>query len=218
MPSITRSPSDSEENRAKVESAVFEAVRKLLDSGMKYTEISVQKIIVEAQIARSTFYAHFRDKSDLLSRLGRELNKRFFDEATSDALDIWDAVESPDGLRGITKILEEAIARHRKHFSVLSAISETAAYDTSVHNFYTTDLEEFEERVVTDLRRRQEKGMTDNRMDPISAGRIIVWGGEQAIAHHIGKVDQSGDAAFALELASIWWYGAYNRRPSATDR
>jgi hypothetical protein len=27
-------------------------------------------------------------------------------------------------------------------------------------------------------------------------------------------MDQSTDAAFALELASIWWYGAYNRRPS----
>ncbi|WP_329459624.1 TetR/AcrR family transcriptional regulator [Streptomyces sp. NBC_01497] len=214
MPSITRSPSDSEENRAKVESAVFEAVKNLLDSGMKYTEISVQKIIVEAQIARSTFYSHFRDKSDLLSRLGRSLSKSFFEEATSDALDVWDAVESPDGLQGITKLLEGSIARHRRHFSVLSAISETAAYDSSVHNFYTTDLEEFEKRVVSDLRRRQEEGMTDSRVDPIVAGRIIVWGGEQAIAHHISKVDQSGDAAFALELASIWWYGAYNRRLS----
>lgn len=218
MPSITRSPSDSEENRAKVESAVFEAVKKLLDSGMKYTEISVQKIIVEAQVARSTFYAHFRDKSDLLSRLGRALSKSFFEEATSDALDMWDALESPDGLQGITKLLEESIARHRKHFSVLSAISETAAYDASVHNFYTTDLEEFEERVVRDLKRRQEAGMTDSGVDPMLAGQIIVWGGEQAIAHHISKVDQSGDAAFALELASIWWYGAYNRRPSTRNR
>ncbi|MFD3454514.1 TetR/AcrR family transcriptional regulator [Streptomyces sp. NPDC058691] len=212
MPSITRTSSDFEENRAKVESAVYDAVRSLLDGGMKYTEISVQKIISEAGIARSTFYAHFRDKSDLLARLGSSLNKRFFDEASSDAAEIWDAVASPDGLHSIARLLEGGIARHRKHFSVLSAISETAAYDAAVRNFYTSDLEAFETRVVRDLEQRRSNGMTDSHLDPVLAGRIIVWGGEQAIAHHIATEDQGRDAAFALELASMWWYGAYNRR------
>ncbi|WP_329456171.1 TetR/AcrR family transcriptional regulator [Streptomyces sp. NBC_01497] len=171
MPSITRTSSDFEENRAKVESAVFEAVRALLDGGLKYTEISVQKIITEAGIARSTFYAHFWDKPDLLSRLGRALSRGFFEEATSDAVGVWDAVASPDGPHGIADLLEKGIARHRKHFSVLSAISETATYDATVHNFYTSGLEAFEKRVVEDLELRQRNGMTDNRLDPVLAGR-----------------------------------------------
>lgn len=217
MPSVTRTSSDFEGNRASVESSVYTAVKTLLDRGAKYTEISVQKIITEAGVSRSTFYAHFRDKSELLARLGRSLNRQFFEAAASDATAMWDAVDSPDGLQSITTMLENGVARHREHFSVLAAISETAAYDSAVNDFYTSDLEEFEARVRDDLERRLSHGLTDSHLDPHLAARIIVWGGEQAIANHISKEDESRDAAFAAELAAPWWYGVYNRRTTPTQ-
>ncbi|TDD62697.1 TetR/AcrR family transcriptional regulator [Kribbella antibiotica] len=216
MPSITRTAPDSEGNRRVVETAVYTAVRTLLDSGAKYTEISVQKILAEADISRSTFYAHFRDKSELLARMGRSLNQRFFDEATADAATIWDAVESPDGLQSITELLAKGVARHREHFSVLAAISETAAYDAAVNDFYTSGLEAFEARVRADLEKRLGSALTDSKLNARISAQVIVWGGEQAIAHHISTEDESQDADFAAELAAIWWYGAYNRRTESS--
>jgi AcrR family transcriptional regulator len=206
MPSITRRPSHGPEHRAAAEAQVFAAVERLLDEGMNYTEISVQRIISEAKIARSTFYAHFRDKSDLLSRLAEATRENFFNAASA-----WEAMGAAAGVPSLAQIFGELIAKHREHSALLLAISEIAAYDPVVRDFYTSDLDAFEARVVMDLKERQRAGLTAPDLDPVAASRIIVWGGEQAIAHHISTDDGSGDATFAGEIATIWWYGAYCR-------
>ena len=206
MPSITRRPSHGPEHRAAAEAQVFAAVERLLDEGMNYTEISVQRIISEAKIARSTFYAHFRDKSDLLSRLAEATRENFFNAASA-----WEAMGAAAGVPSLAQIFGELIAKHREHSALLLAISEIAAYDPVVRDFYTSDLDAFEARVVMDLKERQRAGLTAPDLDPVAASRIIVWGGEQAIAHHISTDDGSGDVTFAGELATIWWYGAYCR-------
>lgn len=212
MPSITRRPSHGPEHRAAAEAQVFAAVERLLDEGTNYTEISVQRIISEAKIARSTFYAHFRDKSDLLSRLAEATRENFFNAASA-----WEAMGAAAGVPSLAQIFGELIAKHREHSALLLAISEIAAYDPVVRDFYTSDLDAFEARVVMDLKERQRARLTAPDLDPVAASRIIVWGGEQAIAHHISTDDGSGDAAFAVELATIWWYGAYCR-PSTDPR
>ncbi|CAM5524928.1 hypothetical protein [Streptomyces canarius] len=83
-------------------------------------------------------------------------------------------------------------------------------------DFYTADLEGFDEAVLRTLLSEQAAGSTPADLDAVAASRIIVWGGAQAIAHHIRVDDGSGDAVFARELARIWWYGAY-RRPAGAQ-
>ncbi|WP_052488448.1 TetR/AcrR family transcriptional regulator [Streptomyces sp. 150FB] len=202
MPSITRNPSQGPERRAAVETKVFAAVEALLAQGMSYTEISVQRIISEADIARSTFYVHFRDKTDLLSRLAGTIRRTLF------GLSDW---KPPAGPEGLIEAFERVIAYHREHYDVLSAMAEVAAYDPTVRDFYTSNLEEFDARTRKSLADEQRAGLVPAGLDPTAASRIIVWGGEQAIAHHIRVDDGSGDAALARELSLIWWHGAYRR-------
>ncbi len=90
---------------------------------------------------------------------------------------------------------------------MIIAVREAAAYD-SAGKFYTANLESFEETSLRTLLSDQAAGSTPADVDAVSASRIIVWGGAQAIAHHIRVDDGSGDAVFARELARIWWYGA----------
>ena len=65
----------------KTRDAVFSAFTKLLKSE-KYSKITVQEIIDTADIGRTTFYAHFETKDDLLSSLCNEI----FDHVFSDDL------------------------------------------------------------------------------------------------------------------------------------
>ncbi|MER7930607.1 TetR/AcrR family transcriptional regulator [Streptomyces sp. NPDC096057] len=209
MRPVTRRQVDHHAARsAATRAQVTSTTARLLESGETFSEISVQRILEEAGVSRATFYAHFRNKSDVLVRLTDELRGSLLELASQ-----WEPGAPEGGADGFARFFENVIAIHRAHQGVLTAVREAASYDTEVGDFYTADLEGFEETVLRVLRSEQAAGSTPPDVDATAAGRVIVWGGSQAIAHHIAVDDGSGDVDFARELAQIWWHGAF-RRPA----
>ncbi|MFJ4467238.1 TetR/AcrR family transcriptional regulator [Streptomyces sp. NPDC089424] len=204
MRPVTRRQADHHASRSAATAAqVMSALERLLNSREAFSEISVQRILEEAGVSRATFYAHFQSKSDVLVRLTNDLR-----ESLLSLVKQWVPAAGPEEL---AQLFEEVIGIHRAHHSALTAVREAAAYDPVVNDFYTADLEGFDESTLRHLLSEQAAGLAPADLDAVSASRIIVWGGAQAIAHHISVDAGGGDAAFARELAQIWWHGAYRR-------
>lgn len=196
---------------AATRAQVMAALERLLDSGRAYSDISVQEVLTEAGVSRASFYAHFTGKSDVLVRLTDDLRETLLALARQ-----WDPAAGEDGADRFARFFQEVLGIHRAHQGVITAVREAASYESAVGDFYTANLEGFEETVARTLLSEQAAGSTAADVDTACASRIISWGGAQAIARHIQTDDGGGDTAFAHELARIWWYGAY-RRPTGPE-
>lgn len=204
MPSITRRrASDSGRRPSAAEADVLAATQRLLINGANFTELGVQQISAEAGVARSTFYAHFRDKTDLIMRLATTM--------LSTSFGIGSGWEPAGGAEGFANAFLQIVAVYREHYAVLRALWEVATYDATAREFWNEQLAPFRDRTIALLRREQEAGRAPADLDIVSASRVIVMGGDQAIFDHVTAGKPSDDAAFARELALIWWYGAFRR-------
>ncbi|MEH1166409.1 TetR/AcrR family transcriptional regulator [Micromonospora sp. CPCC 205539] len=210
MPSITRRRPRNPDERAAVEARVLAATERLLQEGARFTDLGVQRIAAEAGVARSTFYTHFRDKTELLMRLAGTMQETSFDRIRE-----WEPGGPGDQLEMLTQVFTDVIRIYRTYAPVLTAITEVAAYDEVVREYWAAGLEQFVARTVEAIRAEQEAGRTPATLDAETASRLIVYGGDRFLAHHASTTpaDPDADATAARELARTWWYGAY-RRPA----
>lgn len=205
MPSITRRRAPNPRPRASAEAEILATTQRLLSDGANFTELGVQQISAAAGVSRSTFYTHFRDKTDLLMRLATTMLTTSFSVASA-----W---EPADGAERLADTFLEVLGIYREHAAVLRAIAEVAAYDETVRDFWRQKLSPFSERTIAVLREETQAGRTPASVDLASATRVIVVGGERAILDHVSAADPAEDITFARELALTWWYGVY-RRPA----
>ena len=123
--SVTRkSPSGRAARRDELRGRLLGVVERLLGEGDTFTEISVERMVAEAGIARSTFYVYFEDKGDLL--------EAWFGEITAELRTRPPAWWQPRAATGVPRLraaLATIVPTYRPHTTLMAAMYDTAAYD-----------------------------------------------------------------------------------------
>ena len=200
MPSVTRRTSSGRLRREAVEQRVFDAVERLLAEGESFTSLGVQRIADEADIARSTFYVHFPDKSALLMRLTESATRDMFPRPEE-----WVDGADTSGLETLTHTIARMLAHYRSHADALAALAEVAAYDAEVAAFWRERVDGFAAVLRDRLERDRRAGRVPADLDCDVTARFVAWGAERIVSEHIASDDGGGDAHLAESLARAIW-------------
>jgi AcrR family transcriptional regulator len=205
MASITRGPTRAGTRRTDTAQRVLEAAQRLLAGGASFTELGVQRIADEAGVARSSFYAHFPDKTQLLLTLARRLSLVAYDAHAG-----WE----PDGEAALPTMVDgfvAVVAHYRANARVMAAVLEVAGYDPDVRALWDDQLAAFRDRVRGWLEAERAAGRCSPQLDPDAAARVVVDGGMRTIADQVVNGDPADDERLARELGLIWWFGTFRR-------
>jgi AcrR family transcriptional regulator len=168
MPSVTRKAQNSRAaRRDELRDQLLEVVERLIDEGESFTEISVERIVAEADISRTTFYVYFADKGDMLSAWFADIAA----EVAAGSSGWWEmgAQSTREDLRGA---IESAVNAYRPHIALMAASFHAAAYDATVHEL--TDA--FMESNVASLCEHVIAGQKAGFVDPsLPAADVAVW-------------------------------------------
>ncbi|MEU6562766.1 TetR/AcrR family transcriptional regulator [Nocardia nova] len=215
MASLTRPGSRSrqrDERRDAVERRVLAAVDRLLATGVTYTELPVARIAAEADIARSTFYRYFPDKSRLLIRMADLATDEQFRTA-----ELWWAADHLDGEEGVVTAMRLMIAGTRAHHLVLRALTEVAGYDRDVGEYWRDRISRFTELVRARLDRERERGRIPADLEVEATAIALTCMVERAIDFTFAIGNPVDDEQLARALGRTIWQAVYaGGAPTAT--
>ena len=192
------------------------AVERLLVSS-SFTGLSVEDIIQEAGIARSTFYVYFSDKSQMLNAFTAVL----LDEALVAVSAWWELPPAADfgALRGA---LAGFVRFFHRHGALLNAV-----IDASAHEEADSETEGFapmvragEVGIADHIRAGQGAGSVTADLDPTVAARWLVRLVEQGLYDLTGTADEARVERHIDAISMIVWNTLYRgtRSSSAAAR
>ncbi|TDD89116.1 TetR/AcrR family transcriptional regulator [Actinomadura darangshiensis] len=204
MASTTQPRRKVRERRDDVRRRVLRTAAEMMADGTPYTELPVQRIAERADVARSTFYLHFPDKSRLLIAMAEEAVEALFGEAVT-----WWRADHADGEDGVAHAMRQTIAAYREHRRVLHALGEVAGYDPDVAAFWRDRMRRLTEVVQNRLDAEQRAGTVGSGMHTPTTAQVLIWTVERTVSAHCHHDEGPGDEQMARTLARTIWLTVY---------
>src|ERR671916_1084081 len=169
-----------------------EAERTILAAGRAFLEerpfreMTVEGVMVRTGLSRPAFYAYFRDRYDLVTRLLEGIGGLLF------AVDWrWLSGDASGGPEATSEVLIDAVRRGSETFvqygPVLRAIADAADQDPRVEEVYRYGLiERFAGAVAARVSRDVAAGLFPAHLGPEETGRAPVFMNQRYLLHVFG--------------------------------
>ena len=188
----------------EAERAILAAARAFLEE-RPFREMTVEGVMARTGLSRPAFYAYFRDRYELVTRLVEGFGGLLF------AVDRrWLAGA---GSAGASEVLTDALRRGTETFvrygPVLRAIADAASQDPRVEEVYRFGLiERLVGAVATRISRDVEAGISPGDLDPEETARALVLMTERylldAFGRPEGRPSPEKEAAVVGALEKVW--------------
>jgi TetR/AcrR family transcriptional regulator, ethionamide resistance regulator len=175
---------------------LLDATRRLLAAGTPVAQLSIERIVAEAGLARATFYLHFKDKHALITRLA--------DDEVAWREEIGAEILADPHLQraALDQIMLEIVSRWVADQPVLSAIIELAEYDPAVRVTWRAAMHQVAVKAATQFQARWVDS-PDRPPDPDMIAEIFTWMFERSC--HQLLSDPSRAESVASSMAEIIW-------------
>ena len=189
----------------EAERAILAAARSFLEEH-PFREMTVEGVMVRTGLSRPAFYAYFRDRYDLVTRLLEGVGGLLF------ALD-WRWLSGVAGEDEARDVLVDALRANSQTFveygPLLRAISDAAGQDARVEEVYRYGLiQRLVTAVAGRISRDLEAGVSPDGLDPEQTARALVLMTERYLLDTFGRPERrpsrsEAEAVFGT-LEEIW--------------
>ncbi|WP_320671876.1 TetR/AcrR family transcriptional regulator [Patulibacter defluvii] len=177
MPSVTRKRQGSRaDRRQEIRAKLLAVVERLLDDGESFTEISVERMVSEAGVSRSTFYVYFEDKGDLLTAWFEEIRAE-----VTEAADAWWALGAEATRDEVRAALDQIVKTYRPHTTLMAAVYDAAAYDANVRDLVTEMMDNNVAGLRKHIKAGQKAGFVDADLLPGQTAGWLTWMAERGL-------------------------------------
>lgn len=195
-----RARHDPRESEREILQAAEEILREV-----PYRNVTVEAIMRRTGLKRPAFYAHFRDRHDIVLRVVQDIGGEILGASAP-----WlEGGEDPRS--AVREALLAAVAVYAAHGPILRAIADAAPGDDRVEGVYRGLLERITEVVARRIAADQRTGLTDRSLDPRETARALVLMSERYQYDLLGRGSGGGGAEVAGVLERVWiatLYGA----------
>ena len=202
MPSRPDVTQRHRERREHSRRRILDVTRELLED-RPWSEVAIEDVTRRAELTRTEFYRHFRDKQSLLLALLEDVGLRLDLVA-----DPWE--RGGDGPDLVRAALRDLVAVFVEHGRLLQAIADAAASDQEVHATYASLGERLISSAATRIAADVEAGRSEVA-DPGSVGAALVWMNERYLLAEFGRPPLGDPDRASAALAEVWVRTVYGR-------
>ena len=190
--------------RDELRAQVLSIVEQHLRSGATYADIGVASVVAEAGISRSTFYAYFVDKTNLLRTWYEE-----FTQVILDAAQAWWSLDGTATKEELRAALERIMDAYRAHPELMAATHEAIGSDHGVREA----VDDAMRRYIDGLRGHIENGKAGGFIDPslpaAETAYWLQWMAERGLHRMVRAESESSQQRLADAYAGIVWNTLY---------
>lgn len=191
----------------ETEQEILEAAEQLLRE-RPFREVTVEQVMLRTGLKRPAFYAHFRDRYDLMLRVVAHIGGELFEKA-----DRWLRGNDPE--RDLHAALDGVARVYVEHGPVLRALADAAPTDERVEVAYRTLVQTFVDANAERIRSEQRAGRTPAALDAYETARALTWLCERYLSEAFGRQPQEDVDTVVSVLEDIWLATLY--RPGASS-